>query len=289
MTGMAAVAAIVSALDLPARARVDARVPKKMLVEQGAPTTADKRAIQDGIDEMQWLAALKPNTIAIPAFSDEIHDYSEIAVIAAAFRLDARAARLTELIHRAIPYPVLLITTGPGGVAVSVAPKRAAQNEGDKVVVERVVVAGDIDPNAPPAAERAFLDSLALERQPARDLSTVYDGWLARIEALVAARLSGRYEVKDESGLIDRRRTALEEHARLAREAAQLRAQAARAKQISQRVDRGLVAAPAVGRLRGEDEGALIDRRPHGRLKNMRGLPGKLAPLRTQAVKGKTD
>ena len=176
--------------------------------------------------------------IAIPAFTDQIHDYSEIAVIAAAFRPEARAARLTELIHRAIPYPVLLITTGSRwAVAVSVAPKRAAQNEGDKVVVERVVVAGDIDPNAPPAVERAFLDSLALERQPARDLSTVYGGWLARIEALAAARLSGSYEIKDESGLIDRRRMALEEHARLAREAAQLRAQAARAKQISQRVD----------------------------------------------------
>ena len=45
MTGMAAIAAIVAALDLPPRARVDTRVPKKMLVEQGAPTTADKRAI----------------------------------------------------------------------------------------------------------------------------------------------------------------------------------------------------------------------------------------------------
>lgn len=237
MTGMATVAAIVSALDLPSRARVDARVPKKMLVEQGAPTTGDKRAIQDGIDEMQWLAVLKPNTVAIPAFNDQIHDYSEIAVIAAAFRPEARAARLTELIHRAIPYPVLLITKGVGRFAVSVAPKRAAQNVGDKVVVERVVIADDIDPNAPPALERAFLDSLALERQPARDLSTVYGGWLARIEALAAARLSGSYEVKDESGLIDRRRMALEEHSRLAREAAQLRAQAARAKQISQRVD----------------------------------------------------
>jgi hypothetical protein len=237
MTGMAAVAAIVSALDLPPRARVDARVPKKMLIEQGAPTAADKRAIQDGIDEMQWVAALKPNTIAIPPFTDEVHEYSEIAVIAAAFRPDARAARLTELIHRAIPYPVLLITTVPRGVALSVAPKRAAQSEGDKIVVERVVVAGDIDPAALAAAERAFLDSLALDLQPSRDLSTVYEGWLARIEALLAARLSGIYEVKDESALIDRRRTALEEHARLARDAAQLRAKAAGAKQISQRVD----------------------------------------------------
>ena len=237
MTGMAAIAAIVTALDLPPRARVDTRVPKKMLVEQGAPTTADKRAIQDGVDEIHWLAALKPNTIAIPAFTDEVHDYSEIAIIAATFRPDARATRLTELIHRAIPYPVLLITTGPSGVAVSVAPKRAAQNEGDKIVVERVVVASDIDPATPPVAERAFMESIALKSQPARDLAAVYDGWLARIEALVAARLSGVYEVKDEGALIDRRRTALEEHARLAREAAQLRTQASKAKQISQRVD----------------------------------------------------
>ena len=145
MTGMAAVAAIMSALDLPPGARVDARVPKKMLVEQGAPTSADKRAIQDGVDELHWLAALKPNTVAIPAFTDEAHDYSEIAVIAAIFRVDARATRLTELIHRAIPYPVLLITVGSGGLAVSVAPKRAAQNEGGKVVVERVVAGGDLD------------------------------------------------------------------------------------------------------------------------------------------------
>jgi hypothetical protein len=237
MTEIAAVDRIISALDLPVRARVDARVPKKMLVEQGAPTAADKRAIQDGIDEMQWLAALKPNTVAIPAFTDGSHDYSEIAVMAAVFRPEARAARLTELIHRAIPYPVLLITTGSVGAAVSVAPKRAAQNEGDKVVVERIVIAGDIDPGAPLDAERAFLESLALERQPSRDLSTVYGGWLARIEALVAARLSGSFVVKDECGLIDRRRAALEEHSRLAREVAQLRTQAARAKQINQRVD----------------------------------------------------
>jgi len=72
---------------------------------------------------------------------------------------------------------------------------------------------------------------------PSRTDVPQYAEYLERIEALVAARLSGRYEVKDESGLIDRRRAALEEHARLAREAAQLRAQAARAKQISQRVD----------------------------------------------------
>ena len=237
MTPMSSAAALVSALDLPPGARVDARVPKKMLVEQGAPTAADKRAIQDGVEEIQWLAALKPNTVAIPAFADEVRNYPEIAVIAAIFRAEARAARLTELIHRAIPYPVLLIAAGPGGVAVSVAPKRAAQNEGGRNVVERVVAVGGLDPFAPPDAERAFMDSLALIGLPSRDLSAVYDGWLARIEALAAARLSGAYVASNDGRAIERRRAALESHAQLARDIAGLRAKATREKQLNRRVD----------------------------------------------------
>jgi hypothetical protein len=237
MTGMAAVAAIMTALDLPPDARVDARVPKKMLVEQGAPTSADKRAIQDGVDELQWLAALKPNTVAIPALTDEAHDYSEIAVIAAIFRADARATRLTELIHRAIPYPVLLITVSSSGLAVSVATKRAAQNEGGKIVVERVVAVGDLDPQARQDMDRAFLASLALKSQPSRDLSAVYNGWLARIEALAAARLSGAYTPSDDGQIVERRRAALEAHGALARDIAGLRAKAVREKQLNRRVD----------------------------------------------------
>jgi hypothetical protein len=237
MTEMAAVAAIMSALDLPPGARVDARVPKKMLVEQGAPTSADKRAIQDGVEELQWLAALKPNTVAIPAFTDEAHDYSEIAVIAAIFRADARATRLTELIHRAIPYPVLLITVSSSGLAVSVATKRAAQNEGGKIVVERVVAVGDLDPQARQDMDRAFLASLALKSQPSRDLSAVYNGWLARIEALAAAFNDLPVIAWRVSARQSRRRAALEAHGALARDIAGLRAKAAREKQLNRRVD----------------------------------------------------
>ncbi len=36
---------IITALDLPASARVDHRVPRKLLLENGAPTSTDKRYI----------------------------------------------------------------------------------------------------------------------------------------------------------------------------------------------------------------------------------------------------
>src|SRR5207244_694238 len=71
----------------------------------------DKRRINDGLEEVHWLAALKPTTIGVPEFRDSARDYLEIAVLSAVLRVGAQAARLAELIHRAVPYPVLLIAS----------------------------------------------------------------------------------------------------------------------------------------------------------------------------------
>jgi hypothetical protein len=49
---------IIAAFELPASCKVDQRVPKKLFLENGAPTTADKKAIQAGIDEVRWIATL---------------------------------------------------------------------------------------------------------------------------------------------------------------------------------------------------------------------------------------
>src|ERR1035438_4021803 len=102
-------APVINALAIPNEALVDQRVPKKLLLDQGAPTAADKRQIQDGIEEMVWVAALKPTNIAVPAFRDEVREYLEIAVLAITLRPAAKPTRLIELIHRAIPYPLILV------------------------------------------------------------------------------------------------------------------------------------------------------------------------------------
>lgn len=237
MTADTKMRAIVDALGLPPGARVDARVPKKLLVEQGASTSADKRAIQGGIDELQWFAACKPATIGVQSFTDDAREYLEIAVVGCAFRSGAKAVRLIELIHRAIPYPVLLITTGENGLAISAAHKRRAQNEAGRTVIEYVVAVSDLRQNAADTVEVAFLDSLALAQQPRTDLHALYGGWQARIEALSAARVTGTFVSTDDAEAIDRRRAALDAHARLSKEIELLRGKAKRERQLNRRVD----------------------------------------------------
>jgi hypothetical protein len=231
---------IVNALGLPPGARVDSRVPKKLLIEQGAPTVADKRAIQDGIDELQWFAACKPATIGVPAFSDDTREYLEIAVVGCAFRAGAKVARLIELIHRAIPYPVLLVTADEGGLAISVAHKRHAQNEAGRTVIEHGVTASGLRADAVDSVQVAFLKSLALAQQPRTDLFALYAGWIARIEAINAARLTGAFAPTDDQEAIGRRRAALDAHVRITKEIEGLRAKAKREKQLSRRVDLNL-------------------------------------------------
>jgi hypothetical protein len=226
--------ALVDAFGLPPGARVDMRVPKKLLAEQGAPTAADKRIIQDGIDELQWFAACKPTTIGVPSFKDDTREYLEIAVVACAFRPKAKTARLVELIHRAIPYPVLLITTDVHGTALSLAHKRQAEREAGRIVIDRVVSSGPIGHTD---VDAAFLASLALVGLTRHNLYTIYDGWIARVEALLAARRTGVYRAFDDASAVQRRRAALEAHNRLVREMDVLRAKAGRERQMNRRVD----------------------------------------------------
>lgn len=129
---------VVAALCLPDSARVDQRVPKKLLLENGAPTASDKRLITDAIEEIQWLAALKPNTIGVPSYRDAQREYLEVAVLGLTLRgtvKPASLARLAELVHRAVPYPVLLLVQGQA-LTLSLAHKRWAQNEAGKVVLD---------------------------------------------------------------------------------------------------------------------------------------------------------
>lgn len=131
--------AVIQALGLPDSCRVEQRVPKKLLLENGVPTASDKRLITDAIEEIQWFAALKPNTIGVPDYRDAQREYLEIAVLVVTLRgtvKPASCSRLAELVHRAVPYPVLLLLVEGQTVALSLAHKRWAQNEASKVVLD---------------------------------------------------------------------------------------------------------------------------------------------------------
>lgn len=239
------VSALVEALALPAGCRVDQRVPKKLLLENGASTASDKRLINEGVEEIQWIAALKPNTIGVADYRDELREYLEIAVLAVTLRgledKPAKADRLAELMHRAVPYPVVLLLQAGARLSLSMAHKRWAQNEAGKVVLD-----GDLtsvllpDDALSPETFAAFRDNIALSRQPQSTLIALYQGWIERVQALKAAKLTGVFKIAGDPELASARREALAEYVRLEAEATRLRTQAGKEKQLARQIELNL-------------------------------------------------
>lgn len=230
---------IVTALALPSSSLVGRRVPKKMLVEQGAPTVADKRQLQEGIEELTWHAALKPRTIGVPIFKDAEREYLEIAVLTALFRPQARVSRLIELLHRAVPYPVLLISEHGKNCHLSLAHKRWAQNEGGKVVVDDLRTLAFADGVFNPQDD-SFLASLELAQLPSGNLHALYEGILARILASEVARITGKYQVPATEPEVRLLRDRLAEYAHGVRRLNALRTDSRKEAQLNRRVELNL-------------------------------------------------
>jgi hypothetical protein len=290
---------LIAALDLPGDCRVDQRVNKKLLLEHATPNASDKRQIIDGIAQIDWLAALKPNTIGVPEYRDDVRDYLEIAVLCVTLKTDAdvpaKPARLAELIHRAIPYPMLLLLkldenshekAGQGtrqnsqqNLMLSMAHKRLALNEADKVILDGDVVAVTLfDAACTRAVKDDFLQALALRRQPQATLHALYQGWIDKLLALQAARLSGAFQLADSPEQAAARRAALRQCSDLQTRINSLRLAVGKEKQMARQVAINLEIkvllaerAQAVASLQGKNESNRSESAP---------IPQEVAPIR---------
>lgn len=231
---------IVDALQLPDNCKVEQRIPKKTLIEQSMPSAADKRQIQDGIEELLWIAALKPSNIGVPAYRDEVREYLEISVLILTLRSGTKETRLSELIHRAIPYPVLLVSSIDDKATISLTNKRFSEGQKDKYVVEESVQVGIPTDSEPTKNEIAFLDSLAVARLPNKNLYDLYQGWMCRIVALQASRITSTFTLPATTECAISVKERLEAHSRLTRDIHALRAQAHKEKQLNRRVELNL-------------------------------------------------
>lgn len=243
----------VDSLGLPKATRVDRVVPKKLLIENGANTTTDRKNISSGVEKIHWLASLKPTSVGVPEYTSETQRYIEIAVISLLLRDSAKVTRLMELVHRAIPYPVLLITSDAPldeagetdgqettederqkPLRISTAQKRLSERESDRCVLEGETC------HAVLPDDNEVVEAFALTAQNRANLRSLYRGWQAVIEAILAMTISGKFQLLDESEAVDRRREAIDRHNDLVKEIEALRKLAAKERQVSVRVRQNL-------------------------------------------------
>lgn len=231
---------LINALELPVNARVNRRIPKKLLLDNGAPTPADVRQINEGIEELHWVAALKPTNIGVVAYRDETREILEIAVLHLVLRSGAKSKRLSELLHRAIPYPIVLIIEQESSLTLSLADKRRSEVEKEKIVLDGEIFEVQLDDKFNQNCLHNFLEALALKCQPHMSLRALYKGWINILLALQASKITGNFTLVTTEECAASRREALQGCRELESKIAKLQTDAKKEKQIHLQAEHNL-------------------------------------------------
>lgn len=224
-----------AALALPNACLLGKRLFKKHFLEHGALTPADKRVLSSDVDAITWQYVLKTATIPIQPYDEDGREYLEIAVVELGLLERRNAARLCEIVHRTIPYPVFLVLTEGDGTLVSLAHKRVSFAQRDAIVADTFARTAWMDTEEPTAVERQLLDSLAVEALPHTHFFALYAAWFDRILAYECATVNGDFQVAPEQA--DTRLARLDRCRALEREIQSHRAELQRAAQFARKAE----------------------------------------------------
>lgn len=221
---------------IPEKCLLNKPLFKKLFQEHADLDITDKKALKDDIDKIRWVYTLKPSTLNIEPYRDDVRECDEIAIIQIDVTSAARAQRIAAFVNKAIPYPIVLVFSFADTIAISVADKRINQADKSKWVVEDSWMTEWFNPDAPNEAQQKFMQDLTIKNLSFVNFYAFYTDIKSRIIALNTADRSGSYSLTSGDGAINRA-DALRELDKLEQEKAELQNKLAKEKQMGRQVE----------------------------------------------------
>jgi hypothetical protein len=243
--------AFLCSLKVPSSCVLNKPLYKKMFQEHADLDAKDKKALKDDVDKIRWLYTLKPSTINIAPYSDDLREYGEIAFLQVKLNNAKNAERIGHLINRAIPYPVVtffcLSESSESNesseaeikehLAICLADKRINKADKEKWVIEELQLSPWIYLSSKSLASKnqtveAFLSSLTFTGLPHSDFWLFYQALMGRVQALQCADISKRFHLASDEVAekhLKEQRQQLEHYRQIEQEIKKLRAQISQA------------------------------------------------------------
>ncbi len=196
---------------LPDTAFLGTRITKKMLNDSASHngivlTTQEKQLISESVQSIEWRYTLKPETINIAAWVTDQVEYAEVALLhlrlksqptANDTQLHACFNKLAKLLHKLIPYPLIVVVEHGEALALSLADKRINQADKTKWVVEHVYQTPWFIPKRLSGEQQAFLLDFSLKNAANINYYALYQDLIAMLIALETSKISGCYLAKN--------------------------------------------------------------------------------------------
>jgi hypothetical protein len=198
--------AFLQSLEIPKACELNKPVFKKMFLDasdgnKSVLDAADKTSLKEDVEKIRWLYTLKPNTINIAPYKDDELEYPEVAVLHIELSNPNRVKRIAHFIHRAIPYPLILLFTcnieEQESLMVALAFKRINQADKEKWVIDDSIRTGWISFSDTSEAELNFLSSLRVNDLPFSNFYVFYQAIAKRVVAVICAEHSNVFSLDD--------------------------------------------------------------------------------------------
>lgn len=221
--------AFLNTLGVPDRCLLNKPLYKKMFLEHTELDVKDKKALKDNVEKIRWLYTLKPSTINIASYSDELREYSELAVLHVEINETKHAERIAHFINRAIPYPLIIFFTanqeGKEHFALCLADKRLNKSDKEKWVIEEQLLTQWLVLGECNDVNEAFLNSLQLTTLPFSNFWEIYQALIYRVISLKCAAITGRYHLAKDTDQSQQQRANLQQYQQIQLEIKKLRGQ----------------------------------------------------------------
>lgn len=252
--------AFLEGLSVPNSCVLNKPLFKKMFQEHADLDAKDKKVLKDDVDKIRWLYILKPRTINIAPFRDDLRDYSELACLHVELSNIKSAERIGQLINRAIPYPLVIffvhsekIHTEETGepdlnvcekqhaneqLSICLADKRINKADQAKWVIEDFQLSPWLSLSNVTEIAKLFFSSLNFANLPHSNFWQFYQAFICRLQALQCAEVSGRFRLVDglvNSEAAEQQRQRLQHYRQIEQDIKKLRAQIKQA-EFSQQV-----------------------------------------------------
>lgn len=218
--------------NLPENCCVDQRIGKALFAENGPLTPGDRKTFRSDIEEIFCSYILDDNHgVMLNSYTDAEHDFSCLALIDVVLRKPGKAARVAELCHRAMPYPLLVILHDGDKLWFSMAEKRFSRDGKEQVVLEQQSDTGWIGDRF----LQDFSTAADFGKFKKNSYLELYRYYAELLDVLKTAEITGTFQQSSISP--DERRQLLTELHQLQNQLAELKAKAKKEAELSRLVE----------------------------------------------------
>ncbi|EPR73440.1 Methyl-accepting chemotaxis protein [Winogradskyella psychrotolerans RS-3] len=184
-------------LNIPERNILDKKLTKAFFLKNFILSAAEKNVLNNSIQQMNWLASIKPITANILAVNNDDYKYEEIQIMVCTIAdntLDVFAEKCMQLFQKYIPYQMLVIIEDVNGFKISACDKRINKVEPSKRTIERYFVTDTLSKLYKNDLSDAFYKALDFGNLDKTNLELLYKSYIQAVVQFQAASITGSFQ-----------------------------------------------------------------------------------------------